>query len=73
VHSAPWSVGSQGMRNVSHGCIGTNPAAAQWFFESTLPGDIVQVVNSPRTVSPGNGFADWQLSWPRWLANSALA
>lgn len=73
VHSAPWSVGAQGLRNVSHGCIGTNPAAAQWFFDSTLPGDIVQVVNSPRAVAPGNGFADWTLSWPRWLAGSAVS
>jgi lipoprotein-anchoring transpeptidase ErfK/SrfK len=73
VHSAPWSVGSQGIRNVSHGCIGTNPASAEWFFDSTLPGDIVQVINTPRTVAPGNGFADWQESWPHWLDGSALS
>ena len=72
VHSAPWSVGSQGVRNVSHGCIGTNPASAEWFFDSTLPGDIVQVVNTRRQAAPGNGFADWQEPWPNWLDGSAL-
>jgi lipoprotein-anchoring transpeptidase ErfK/SrfK len=72
VHSAPWSMGSQGVRNVSHGCVGTSPANAQWFFSSTLPGDIVKVVNSPRQVAAGNGFADWQESWNTWLAGSAL-
>jgi lipoprotein-anchoring transpeptidase ErfK/SrfK len=72
VHSAPWSVGSQGVRNVSHGCVGTSPANAEWFFSTTLPGDVVKVVNSPRQVAPGNGFADWQESWSSWLAGSAL-
>ena len=32
VHSAPWSVGSQGKSNVSHGCINLSPANAQWFY-----------------------------------------
>ncbi|HEV3172468.1 MAG TPA: Ig-like domain-containing protein [Actinocrinis sp.] len=72
VHSAPWSVWAQGERNVSHGCVGTSPESAEWFFDNTLPGDIVQVINTPRTVAPGNGFADWQEAWPRWLDGSAL-
>lgn len=72
VHSAPWSVGSQGVRNVSHGCVGASPTNAQWFFSNTLPGDIVKVINTPRQVAPGNGFADWQESWDQWLAGSAV-
>jgi len=71
VHSAPWSEGSQGVRNVSHGCVGASPTNAEWFFANTLPGDVVKVINSPRQVAPGNGFADWQESWPQWLAGSA--
>lgn len=72
VHAAPWSEGAQGVRNVSHGCVGMSPSNAQWFFANTLPGDIVKVIDSPRQVAPGNGFADWQESWPQWLAGSAL-
>jgi lipoprotein-anchoring transpeptidase ErfK/SrfK len=72
VHSAPWSMGSQGVRNVSHGCVGAAPADAQWFYSNTLPGDVVQVVHSPRQVAPGNGFADWQESWGAWLSGSAI-
>lgn len=71
VHSAPWSVYAQGVSNVSHGCIGASPANAEWFFSSTLPGDVVKVINTPRHVAPGNGFADWQESWTEWLAGSA--
>jgi lipoprotein-anchoring transpeptidase ErfK/SrfK len=73
VHSAPWSVGDQGVRNVSHGCVGTNPDDAEWFYDSTLPGDVIKVVNSPRTGTLGNGFNDWQASWTDWQGKSALA
>ncbi|MBS2963894.1 L,D-transpeptidase family protein [Actinocrinis puniceicyclus] len=73
VHSAPWSVYAQGVRNVSHGCVGASPVNAEWFFANTLPGDVVRVINSPRQVSPGNGFADWQESWSHWLAGSATS
>lgn len=72
VHSAPWSEGSQGHENVSHGCVGTNPTDAEWFYDSTLPGDIIKVVGSPRTGALGNGFNDWQLSWADWQGKSAL-
>jgi lipoprotein-anchoring transpeptidase ErfK/SrfK len=72
IHAAPWSVGSQGWANVSHGCVGLSMGRAAWLFENTLPGDIVQVVNSPKSVAPGNGFGDWQESWPQWLAGSAV-
>ena len=72
VHSAPWSEYAQGVHNVSHGCVGASPTNAEWFFANTLPGDIVKVVNSPRQVAPGNGFADWQESWPQWISGSAV-
>lgn len=72
VHAAPWSVGAQGSQNVSHGCIGTSDAKAEWFYDNTLPGDIIRVVNSPRTGAPGNGYNDWTASWSQWLAGSAV-
>lgn len=73
VHSAPWSVGDQGVANVSHGCVGTNPEAAEWFYDNTLPGDVIKIIGSPRTGALGNGFNDWQASWPQWQSKSALA
>jgi lipoprotein-anchoring transpeptidase ErfK/SrfK len=72
VHSAPWSESAQGVTNVSHGCVGTNPTDAEWFFNSTLPGDLIRVVGSPRTGALGNGFNDWQQSWSGWQSLSAL-
>jgi lipoprotein-anchoring transpeptidase ErfK/SrfK len=41
VHSAPWSVGSQGYANVSHGCINLSPDNAAWYFNTVGIGDPV--------------------------------
>ncbi|OBB16069.1 hypothetical protein A5662_06240 [Mycobacteriaceae bacterium 1482268.1] len=43
VHSAPWSVGSQGYANVSHGCINLSPDNAAWYFDTVRIGDPVIV------------------------------
>jgi lipoprotein-anchoring transpeptidase ErfK/SrfK len=44
VHSAPWSVDSQGHSNVSHGCINLSPDNAAWYFNNVNVGDPIQVV-----------------------------
>ncbi|MDF3288540.1 L,D-transpeptidase [Streptomyces silvisoli] len=74
VHAAPWSVGSQGSDNVSHGCTGMSTENAHWFFDQVRNGDIVQVVNSQgATMEPfGNGFGDWNLTWDQWTKGSAM-
>jgi lipoprotein-anchoring transpeptidase ErfK/SrfK len=61
VHSAPWSVGSQGEENVSHGCINLSPANAQWFFDNFGSGDPVVVKNSVGTYDQPDGASDWQM------------
>jgi lipoprotein-anchoring transpeptidase ErfK/SrfK len=43
VHSAPWSVGSQGYANVSHGCINLGPDNAAWYFDTVRIGDPIIV------------------------------
>ena len=61
VHSAPWSVGDQGKRDVSHGCINLAPANAKWFYDNFGSGDPVVVKNSVGTYSKNDGSNDWQL------------
>ncbi|MER7763307.1 Ig-like domain-containing protein [Streptomyces sp. NPDC097619] len=69
-----------GSLNTSHGCIGLrddkgggSDTPAGWFFDRTLIGDVVEVVNSKdRTVAPDNGLGGWNLSWADWVAGSAL-
>jgi lipoprotein-anchoring transpeptidase ErfK/SrfK len=72
IHSAPWSVADQGIRNVSHGCININPAAAQWFYNTFSYGDIVQVTGTSTKLAPTDGFGDWNIPWATWLQGSAL-
>lgn len=72
VHAAPWSEGTQGDANVSHGSVGLSTADAAWLYDLTTRGDIVRVIGSPRPLELGNGYTDWNLDWDEWLAGSAL-
>lgn len=72
VHAAPWSVGSQGRRNVSHGCVNASPTNAEWFYNASLIGDPIQIIGTGARVKPGDGWTDWELSWPQYVAGSAL-
>ncbi|MGC5529214.1 L,D-transpeptidase [Streptomyces sp. SR-10] len=69
-----------GEENVSHGCVGLRDAKGGsgstpggWFFDRTLIGDVVEVVNSrDKKVAPDNGLSGWNLGWKKWKAGSAL-
>lgn len=71
VHAAPWSVGSQGRANVSHGCIGMSTTNAGWLWEQSSVGDIVEVTGTDRPQDLGNGITVWNEEWPAWLERSA--
>jgi lipoprotein-anchoring transpeptidase ErfK/SrfK len=66
VHSAPWSVKDQGVRNVSHGCVNVAPDQALWLFQQTMVGDAVIVRNTERVLQPGNGWTAWDIPWERY-------
>jgi lipoprotein-anchoring transpeptidase ErfK/SrfK len=72
VHSAPWSVSSQGRTNVSHGCLNVSPSNAVWFYDNTKRGDIVEVVNTVGpTLSGTDGLGDWNIPWEQWRTGNA--
>jgi lipoprotein-anchoring transpeptidase ErfK/SrfK len=68
VHAAPWSVGSQGYENVSHGCVNVSTDAAKWFYDTFIPGDPVIISN---TVGPNlevwDGYGDFQLPFDQYV------
>jgi lipoprotein-anchoring transpeptidase ErfK/SrfK len=72
IHAAPWSVGSQGSANVSHGCIGMSTENAAWLFGQSSVGDVVKVTGSSRQLEEGNGWTDWNVSWSEYREGSAL-
>jgi lipoprotein-anchoring transpeptidase ErfK/SrfK len=73
LHAAPWSTGSQGSANVSHGCVGMSLADAQWLYDRTSRGDVVEVTGSQRHMTLENGYGDWNLSEKAWKKGSALS
>jgi lipoprotein-anchoring transpeptidase ErfK/SrfK len=73
VHSAPWSVGSQGHANVSHGCVNASPTNAKWFYGQSLRGDVVKITGTDRQLEWNNGWGFWQMSWATWRKGSALS
>jgi lipoprotein-anchoring transpeptidase ErfK/SrfK len=70
MHSAPWSVGDQGKRNVSHGCINLAPDVAIWLYNRVQLGDPVVVANTERKVEDGDGWTEWTVDWQTWLDKS---
>jgi lipoprotein-anchoring transpeptidase ErfK/SrfK len=72
IHSAPWSVGSQGRRNVSHGCVNVSPSNARWLYSKTLIGDPVVVKGTGDKLEYGNGWTAWNVSWTEFVKGSAL-
>ncbi|MFC6983518.1 L,D-transpeptidase [Streptomyces cirratus] len=80
LHGNYWaSPDTFGTLNTSHGCVGLrddkgggSDTPAGWFFDRSLVGDVVEVVNSQdKTVAPDNGLGGWNLSWADWTAGSA--
>lgn len=72
LHQLDSTVPYQGNTDTSHGCLNLNESNASWFFNFSVPGDVVQVKNtggSPLTIAQ-NG--DWGVPWSEWLAGSAL-
>ncbi|HEU4514032.1 MAG TPA: Ig-like domain-containing protein [Nocardioidaceae bacterium] len=72
LHAAPWSSGSQGVANVSHGCVGMATQNAAWLFDITKRGDVVEVTGSDRQMTLYNGYGDWNASFQEYAEGSAL-
>lgn len=78
VHGNYWaSSGTFGSDNVSHGCVGLQDRRgagdpdtdAAWFYENSMIGDVVEVINSDDDViAPDNGLNGWNMDWADWGA-----
>lgn len=72
LHELDATVWAQGHQDTSHGCLNLNADNAKWFYDFSVPGDVVEVRNSggPPLTLAQNG--DWTLSWDQWRKGSAL-
>jgi len=72
LHRLDTTVWAQGNTDTSHGCLNLNKDNAQWFYDHSVIGDVVQVKNTggPALQVWQNG--DWSVPWAQWVAGSAL-
>lgn len=73
IHAAPWSVGSQGYANVSHGCTGLSTADAGWLYAMSRRGDVVEYTGTDKPMTLTNGYGDWNESFQEYRQGSALS
>ncbi|GAB6984793.1 L,D-transpeptidase [Nocardioides pyridinolyticus] len=73
IHAAPWSVGSQGYANVSHGCTGMSTENAGWLYAMTRRGDVVEYTGTDKPMTLDNGYGDWNASYAEYAKGSALS
>lgn len=72
LHQLESSIPQQGNTNVSAGCLNLNPDNAQWFYNFSVPGDVVEVRNTGGDPLQQWQNGDWSVSWDTWLQGSAL-
>ncbi|HEX3605673.1 MAG TPA: L,D-transpeptidase [Candidatus Dormibacteraeota bacterium] len=66
VHAAPWSLASQGVTNVSHGCVNLSTEHAMAFYNLSHVGDVVIVRGSKLPATGEDGEGDWQMSFEQF-------
>ena len=72
LHELEDTVWAQGNTNVSHGCLNLSRANAQWFYDFSLPGDVVEIRNTGGAPLELWQNGDWSVPWDRWSEGSAL-
>jgi lipoprotein-anchoring transpeptidase ErfK/SrfK len=72
MHELDSTVWAQGNTDTSHGCLNLNADNAKWFYDFSVPGDVVEVRNTggPPLQVAHNG--DWTVPWAEWIKGSAL-
>ena len=73
LHQLNATVWAQGNTDTSHGCLNLNSDNAKWFYNFSVPGDVVEVRNTggPPVRLQQNG--DWSVPWDQWRTGSALS
>ncbi|MEV5754862.1 Ig-like domain-containing protein [Actinoallomurus sp. NPDC052308] len=71
LHQSPGEYGCLGHSNCSHGCVRQTPAGAQWFFNLSNRGDVIVISGTTRDLEWNNGWGYWQLSFTKWMKESA--
>ncbi len=72
LHEREATVWAQGNTNVSAGCLNLSAANAEWFYEFSQPGDVVEIRNTGGAPLRQWQNGDWGVPWEAWIEGSAL-
>ncbi|TMS54837.1 Ig-like domain-containing protein [Mycobacterium sp. DBP42] len=72
LHQLNSTIWAQGKENVSHGCLNLSGENAEWFYNFSVPGDIVEIRNTGGDPLKMTNNGDWSVPWTEWVKGSAL-
>jgi lipoprotein-anchoring transpeptidase ErfK/SrfK len=67
LHELDATVSAQGHTDTSHGCLNLNRDNAAFFYNFSVPGDIVEVRNSGGKPLQLWQNGDWSVPWDQWV------
>jgi lipoprotein-anchoring transpeptidase ErfK/SrfK len=68
MHELDATVWAQGNTDTSHGCLNLNHDNAMWFYNFSVPGDVVEVRNTGGKPLQLWQNGDWSVPWDQWAA-----
>jgi lipoprotein-anchoring transpeptidase ErfK/SrfK len=68
MHELDSTVWAQGNTDTSHGCLNLNHDNAAWFYNFSVPGDVVEVRNTGGQPLQLWQNGDWSVPWDQWGA-----
>ena len=66
LHELDATVWAQGKTDTSHGCLNLNRDNATWFYNFSVPGDVVEVKNTGGKPLQLWQNGDWSVPWEQW-------
>ncbi len=68
LHELDATVWAQGNTDTSHGCLNLNRDNAIWFYNFSVPGDVVEVRNTGggKPLQLWQNGGDWSVPWDQW-------
>ena len=72
LHQLNSTVWAQGNTDVSHGCLNLSGDNAAWFYDFSVPGDVVEVRNTGGKPLQIWQNGDWSVPWAQWREGSKL-
>jgi lipoprotein-anchoring transpeptidase ErfK/SrfK len=66
MHELDATVWAQGNTDTSHGCLNLNHDNAQWFYNFSVPGDVVEIRHTGGQPLQLWQNGDWSVPWDQW-------